>query len=93
MEKEHNFKLIDGEFSPSEAKNVLFALVNSKINFHAMESFGITERTSGDTSFHENRIMQLTQTNKDIRELMAYANENNLRLKIDGIVKIKFINE
>jgi hypothetical protein len=93
MEKEHNFKLIDGAFTPSEARSVLFALVNSKINFHSMESFGITVRTSGDTSFHENRIKELAQTNRDIKQVMDYAAENNLRLKINGIIEIKLINE
>lgn len=93
MERDHNFNLIDGEFAPSEARNILFDLVNSKINFHQMESFGITVRSSGDTSFHENRIKQLTQTNVDIRKVLDYAAENNLRLKINGTIEIKFVNE
>lgn len=93
MEKEHNFKLIDGEFAPSEARSVLFALVNSKINFHSTESFGITVRSSGDTSVHETRIRELTQVNKDIKHVMDYATENRLRLKINGIIEIKLINE
>jgi len=93
MEKEHNFKLIDGVFDPSEARSILFALINSKINFHQMESFGITVRSSGDTSFHENRIKQLAQTNRDIKKVMDYATENNLRLKINGTIEIKLINE
>ena len=93
MEKQKAFRLIDGEFSPSDARNILFTLVNSKINFHSMESFGITIRTSGDTSFHEKRIKELTQTNIDIKEMMDYAKENKLRLKINGTIEIKLINE
>ena len=93
MEKQKTFKLIDGEFAPSDARNILFALVNSKINFHSRESFGITIRTSGDTSFHEKRIKELTQTNVEIKKVMDYANENQLRLKIEGTIEIKLINK
>ena len=93
MEQDYKFKLIQGEFAPDEAKSILFTLVNSKINFHQMESFGITVRSSGDTSFHENRIKQLTQSNVDIRRVIEYAAENNLRLKITSNIEIKFVNE
>lgn len=93
MDLKHNYKLIDGDFEPSDARSILFTLVNSKINFHSMQSFGITVRTSGDTSFHENRIKELTQTNTEIKKVMDYAAENKLRLRINGAVEIKLINE
>lgn len=93
MEQQHTYKLIDGEFKPSDAKSILFTLVNSKINFHRLESFGITIRTSGDISFHENRIKELAQTNVDIKKVMDYAAENKLRLKINGTIEIELINE
>lgn len=93
MKRKNTFKLIDGEFHPSDARNILFALINSKINFHSMESFGITVRTSGDTSFHKNRIKELTQTNVDIRKLMDYAEEKKFKLKINGSVDIRLIND
>lgn len=93
MVKQHTYKLIDGEFKPSEARSILFALITSKINFHSMESFGITVRTSGDNSFHEKRIKELAQTNRDVRDLMDYAEENKFRLRINGVIEIKLINE
>jgi hypothetical protein len=93
MKKNHSFKLIDGRFEPSEALNILFALVNSKINFHAMESFGITIRSSGDTSFHEKRIKELSKTNTDIKKVLDYAKEKKLALRIDSNIEIKLIDE
>lgn len=93
MEKQQSFNLIEGEFNPAEAKHILFELVRSKIQFHSTESFGITVRTSGDISFHENRIKQLNQTNRDIGTLMEYAAENKLRLKIQSSIEISLINE
>ncbi len=93
MEAKHDFKLIDGTFTPSEARNILFALVNSKISFHSMESFGITVRTSGDTSFHEKRIKELSQMTAEIRKVLHYTEKNNLRLRIDGIIEIELVDE
>ena len=93
MEQQNTFKLIDGEFEPSEARSILFALFNSKINFHSMQSFGITVRTSGDTSFHDKRINELAQTNADIRKLIDYAAENGRYLRVDGTIDIKLIDE
>jgi len=93
MEKKQSYKLIDGEFDPSEARNVLFVLVNSKINFHSRTSFAIKERTSGDTSFHEKRKKELEQTNIDLRKVLEYAEKNKLRLRIDGNIEIKLIDE
>lgn len=93
METIHSFKLIDGQFTSSEARSILFALVNSKINFHSMESFGIRERTSGDSSFHEKRIKELAQTNIDMKKMLDYAERNMLQLRIDGFLEIKLINE
>jgi hypothetical protein len=93
MKKKNTFKLIDGEFNPSDARNILFTLINSKINFHSMESFGITVRTSGDTSFHKNRIKELTQTNVDIRKLMDFADEKKVSLKINGLIEIEVIDD
>lgn len=93
MKKEHQFKLIDGEFSPSEARSILSNLVSSKISFHSAESFRITIKTSGDTSFHEKRIKELKQTTTDIKQVMAYAAENNMRIKINGTMEVRLINE
>lgn len=92
METEHSFKLIAGKFIPQEARSILFTLVNSKINYHAMESFGITVRTSGDTSFHKNRIKELSNANIEIRKVLDYAEKNNLYLSIEGDIEIKLID-
>ena len=91
MEKKHNFKLIAGKFIPQEARSILFTLVNSKINYHAMESFGITVRTSGDTSFHEKRIKELSEANVEIRKVLDYAEKNNILLSIKGDIEIKLV--
>ncbi len=92
MEQKNTYKLIEGQFNPADARSILFTLVNSKINFHSMESFGITVRTSGDISFHEKRIKELTQTNIDIKKLIDFAEEKKLNVIINGNIDIKLVD-
>ena len=35
----YQFKLIQGDFSPQDAKTVLMSVINSKINFHNLNAF------------------------------------------------------
>jgi hypothetical protein len=91
METAQQFKLIDGKFEPSEARSVLFALINSKINFHSLESFGISVRSSGDTSFHDKRINELRQAYVNISKFLDYALNNNCDLEINGNININLV--
>lgn len=85
------FKLIDGTFEPDEANNILFNLVNTKINFHAMEAFGISIRTSGDTSFHEKRIKELTSMHHDLKLLMEQAQAQGLHVQLSGVITVSLL--
>jgi hypothetical protein len=92
MEKHQTFKLIDGQFDPSEAKNILFALINSKIHFHSLESFGITVRSNGDVSVHEKRIKELREANIDMNRLLDLAEKSKMQVKVNSVITIEFVN-
>jgi len=91
MENKHNFKLIEGEFTPSEAGKVLFTLVNSKINYHNLEAFSIKERFNGDVSHSERRIEELKSVNMSLTTIINFASEKGLHLKINSCIEITFI--
>jgi hypothetical protein len=91
--KQKNFKLIDGTFEPEEARNILFSLVNTKINFHSMEAFGIAIRSSGDTSYHDKRISELTKMNLDLKVLLEEARGAGLDVKITGDIAITVVEK
>lgn len=93
MKNTKNFKLIKGTFTSSDAKAVLFSLINSKINFHSSESFGIKIRESGDTSVHEKRIAELSKANKSINKLLDQASKKGLKVKVNGTIEVELINE
>ena len=56
MKKKQDFKFIEGEFTPQDAKEVLIDLYTSKINFHLMKNFSSSERFGKDDKTASKRI-------------------------------------
>lgn len=85
-----NYKLIEGQFSPSDSINILFALFNSKINFHQLESFRAQELNSSNSgvSQHEQRAIELKEAYLLMKAIVNNASENNMDLEIHGTIKI-----
>ena len=87
---EHKFKLIDGQFQPNDAMNLLMSLFNSKIEYHQLESFSNQMRSGSDVSSSQNRIQSLTYSVESIKELLKEADLNGKQLKIEGLIQITF---
>jgi hypothetical protein len=91
MKKVQKYKLVEGQFTPSDSINILFALFNSKINFHQLESFRIQE-TSGlknRVNHHEQRALELKEAYLLMKAIVNNASENNMDLEIHGSIEIK----
>ena len=93
MEIMHQFKIIDGDFSPSEANQVLMNMLSSKIGFHSMEIFSIQERFNGDVSRNVKRIRELKAIGDSLNTLFDDARDKGMRLRIDGTIKIELVGE
>lgn len=93
MENKHNFKLIEGKFTPKEARKVIFDLISSKISYHSLEAFSIKERFNGDVSYSEKRIEELKEARRCLEEIITYTSEKGLNLKIESFIEILFIEE
>jgi len=91
MQHHHRLKLIDGTFTPSEAGKILFELISRKINYHQMEMFSNKERFSSDTSNSVQRIEELKATQKSLKDIIDYANEQQQQLQIDSFIEIKIV--
>jgi len=91
MKIKNDFTLIDGKFNPEGAAKVLFALVNSKINYHNLEAFSNHERHGSDVTKAEKRIKQLQVVNSQIKKAIEYAVKHNLDVELNGTINIKFI--
>lgn len=91
MEKEYQFKLVEGQFAPSEAGKVLFSLINNKINYHNLEKFSNQIRFNEDNPHSKIRIETLSAASAYIKDLINEASSKNMELKIEGVIQIELI--
>lgn len=89
---EQQYQLINGLFTPEEAKQMLFSLITSKINFHQIEKFTIQEKTSGDVSHSEKRIQELKTLHRDVEAIFSTASASSKRLKIVGALTFELVD-
>ncbi|MBS1508282.1 MAG: hypothetical protein JSS79_16705 [Bacteroidetes bacterium] len=90
MNNTHSLKLIDGKFTPSEARKVIVDLLTSKINYHTLEAFSIKERFNGDVSYSEKRIGELKQSIRLVEEILREASEKGYDLKVESTIEITY---
>ena len=88
MKKEENIDLIKGEFSPDEAKKILFTIINDKIKFNSRQILGIEERNSGDPERYKKRLAELKISLDSVLKLMEEAKLANSTIHIDAEIKI-----
>ena len=91
MEKEYQFKLIEGQFAPSEAGRVLFSLINSKINYHNLEIFSNQIRFDNENPHSKIRIKTLSDASEYIKELIKEASLKKMELQIESVIQIVLI--
>lgn len=85
--------LVDGDFTVSEASDVIMSLINEKINFHKLQRLSLNEGFSGaDTDYPDGRINELEHEKTIAQDFLAKARAQGLTLKIDGILTIS-VNE
>lgn len=85
------FKIINGTFTPQQAREILITIVNAKINYHVLKGFGNTIRDGVDTSNANNRISELTEIKKLMAEVFEQAEVSGNSLKITGNINIEFV--
>lgn len=83
-------KLISGSFAPDEAKEIIFDLLTSKINFHNIKSFSSLIRFSHPNLESELRIKELKETREQLLALVQQAAGDKLNLRIESTIKVSF---
>ncbi|MDH4473355.1 MAG: hypothetical protein QE487_12175 [Fluviicola sp.] len=89
---EQQHQLINGLFTPEEAKQMLFSLINSKISFNQIEKFTIQEKTSGDVSHSEKRIKELKALYREVENIVSKASDTSKRLKIESTITFELVD-
>jgi hypothetical protein len=86
-------QLVKGEFTPSEASDIINALIDEKINFHKLQRLQIWEGNHICKTDHLNdRITQLQKEKEITRDFISKARAQGSKLKINGILEISTID-
>ncbi len=91
MKNSHTFKLVDGKFSPSDARKILMELIQNKINFHSRQIHMMEEHNEGNTSRHQKRIEQLKKSAERLKKALVLAEKKGMQLKVNGNIEITFL--
>lgn len=81
-------KLIEGSFSPDEAREILMNVFSSKIQFNKMKNFSSEERFGKEDITAVKRIPELKKSMDIISKLIEEAKQNNETIQIISEVKI-----
>ena len=84
-------QLVEGRFTPSEAADVISALISEKINFHKLQRLSILEGDETTNCAQTNsRIKELEDERMIAREFIKIAKMEGYNLKINGTLEISF---
>uniref|UniRef100_UPI004049FBAD hypothetical protein n=1 Tax=Flavobacterium sp. TaxID=239 RepID=UPI004049FBAD len=92
MENVAEIKLVKGDFTAAEAKEILFPLITSKIRFHQLEVFSNRERNTGNIEYSEKRIVELEDAKEVIASRISEALNSNRKIKINGTIEIEILD-
>ncbi len=85
--------LIEGTFSPEDAREVLMNAYTSKINFHNLKNLTSFEMVGKEDELAVKRITELKSVLSQVRELIAEAKEKDMKLVIHSTISIKGLIE
>ncbi|MBS9462417.1 hypothetical protein KIM67_08350 [Flagellimonas sp. 389] len=89
IETKQKIQLVDGSFTPSEACDVITALIDEKINFHKLQRISWCEGDrDANTKYPDERILELEKEKVIAKEFINSLRNEGKRLRIDGILKI-----
>ena len=82
-------QLVKGEFTPSQASDIIMALINQKINYHKIEGLQNWERNHKyDHEPLNNRINELEEEKRIAADFISKMREQGKNLKIKGIIEM-----
>lgn len=80
--------LIAGEFNPVEAREILLKLVDTKINFHKVQSLSTYIHYGHSNIDSEDRIKELKEAKEQINALVQRAIETNSNIEVGSTIDI-----
>lgn len=90
LEVTQNVQLVDGTFTPSEAYDLISAIIDQKINFHKLHRLSISEGNENeDTSFDSHRIAQLQREKDEFKALCREAKMKGSKIRLNSVLDVE----
>lgn len=86
MEK---LKLIDGEFSPTEFKEIVYNLFLKKIEFHKIKNFSSQIRFGIDDTVAIQKINEINQSIEKLSKLFEEVQEKDTRVFVFSEIQVR----
>lgn len=87
-----DLNLIEGVFAPSDAKMILYALVDSKLKYHGVKLISNKERFGIQDKHSEERIVYLKEARKTLQSVLDEAEVKNKKIVIHSSVRIELVD-
>ena len=91
MNTPQKFQLIDGTFTPDEARQVLGAMVKSKIDFHTLAKHSESERSGDAGNQSEKRIRALREIDLELKKIFESARASGKKIEVKGRIEIIYV--
>ena len=89
VKTKQKIQLVDGTFSPSEASDVIIALLEQKINFHKLQRLSWCEgNKDANTKYPDDRIQELENEKTIAKDFINSVRWEGKKLRIDGVLNI-----
>lgn len=87
-------QLVKGNFTPSEAYDVIISMIDKKINFHKVKRLQNWEENHGcEMSQVDCRIKELQEEKRIVKEFISNTRAQGCNLKINGVLEISVTEE
>lgn len=87
--EEQKITLIDGTFNPSDAADIINAVLDVKINFHKLKRLSIIEGNSEDLcEYDSGRIHELLKAKEAAKQFFKDVRLQGQKLNIDSSITI-----
>lgn len=92
MENIGPLTLLKGRFTPEEAREVLINLFQAKVSFHQMKDFSSLERTGREDHVAKERIIELKESMRRIKEMVTQADRSGMMLSVSSTVQVELVD-
>ncbi|MFN8359953.1 MAG: hypothetical protein U0264_08550 [Candidatus Kapaibacterium sp.] len=93
MKTSETLSIIEGNFTPGEANEILSQMISSKINFHNLRNLSSQERYGKDDEISHIRIPALWKEMEKLQAIVSEAYRNGKRLAVTSAIQIVLTDE